>query len=166
MRSLPHSLRTAHSRVLESVFDNLKKRAGAGEASVAAKKNKIKDKEAQGVKVELVAGATLTKGDVVYVKSDGKVYKADADGSSTYPALFLVDQNVDSGADVQLLGVGMMKDSDWDFTIGGILYLSTTPGSMTQTAPTSSSDRVQVLGVALAANIVYFNPSLNLIEHV
>ena len=35
---------------------------------------------------------------------------------------------------------------------------------MTQTAPTTSGAFVQALGVALSADVVYFNPALTLVE--
>jgi hypothetical protein len=45
------------------------------------------------------------------------------------------------------------------------MYLSETAGDMTQTAPSTDGAFVQVLGIALTADVVYFNPSLDVIEH-
>ena len=51
-------------------------------------------------------------------------------------------------------------DSTWSWTIGGLLYLSTTAGLMTQTKPAATDDCIQVLGVAFPnADTVNFNPS-------
>ena len=35
---------------------------------------------------------------------------------------------------------------------------------MTQTAPSGAGDLVQVVGVALSDDVVYFNPSLTMVE--
>jgi len=55
------------------------------------------------------------------------------------------------------------------YTVGGVLY---TPEAEQggenvpeQTAPDSDGDFVQVLGFAVTANSVYFDPSNDIIEH-
>ncbi|GAJ17963.1 unnamed protein product, partial [marine sediment metagenome] len=41
---------------------------------------------------------------------------------------------------------------------------STDPGALTQTAPAEATDQVQVVGVAITADIILFNPSYELVE--
>ena len=61
---------------------------------------------------------------------------------------------------------GYVYNSAWNWTnIGGELYLSsTTAGAMTQTQPSGSGDIVRVVGYAISADLIYFNPSQDWIE--
>ena len=121
------------------------------------------DHTAGGVKVNMTAGETLVVGDVLYFKSDGKVWKADANATSAYPAMGLAMTAVSANATVEVLLYGIARDDTWAWTVGGVLYLSATVGTMTQTAPTGSGTRVQVIGVATHADRIFFNPSNDLI---
>src|SRR5690242_17818080 len=110
-------------------------------------------------------GESLTPGDAVYFKSDGKVYKADADGSSTYPCMGLALDTASSGShDVLLRGI-YRDDTRFNWTVGGVIYLSTTAGSLTQTQPASTDNVIQVCGLATHADRMYFKPSLLYITH-
>jgi len=60
---------------------------------------------------------------------------------------------------------GYIYNSSWNWTsIGGELYLSTTQGEITQTQPTGSGDIVRIVGYAINADLIYFNPSQDWIE--
>ena len=59
-----------------------------------------------------------------------------------------------------------MRDDTWTWTVGGLIYVSTTTGTLTQTAPSGTGDQVQVVGYATHADRMYFNPSLVLVEVV
>jgi len=59
---------------------------------------------------------------------------------------------------------GRVRDDDWNWTVGGLIYASTTAGALTQTAPSGSSDIVQVVGVAYHANKIIFNPDNTFLE--
>jgi len=69
-----------------------------------------------------------------------------------------------TGATKKVLLKGAVRDDSWNWTIGaghlGLIYLSTTVGGMTQTQPSGSGDAVQVVGFALSADSMYFDPSL------
>jgi hypothetical protein len=127
---------------------------------------------AQGVIVAMTYGESITLGDVLYVKaSDGKVYKADATSIATakYPGLFLALATASSASN-NVLVVGIYQDTTkWTggsaLTVGGICYLSTTAGGTTQTQPSSTDNIIQVTGVAIAADTIYFNPTLTFITH-
>ena len=45
-------------------------------------------------------------------------------------------------------------------------YLSVTPGGLSSTQPTATGDIVRVVGYAIAADEIYFNPSQEWIELV
>jgi len=101
-------------------------------------------------------------GALLYVASDGNYEEADADAATTAPAQALA---LESGTGTKkVLLRGYFRDDTWTWTVGGLLYLSTTSGAMTQTAPSGTGDQVQVVGYAVSADAIYFNPSLVLVE--
>jgi len=127
---------------------------------------------AQGVRVAMTYGEALTVGQLVYYKSDGKVYKADATALATnkIPAMGLALETEASGSHDVLL-IGTYKDvTKWTgatvLTVGGVCYLSATAGGITQTQPAVSGNVIQTIGVATSVDSIYFNPSLDYLERV
>jgi hypothetical protein len=113
-----------------------------------------------------LAGESLAFGDVCYMKSDGKFWKADANAASAYPATAMAIATISTNASGTFLMSGQARLDSWNWTIGGVVYLSTTAGSMTQTQPSATDDVIQVLGIAHPnADTVYFHPSLDYITH-
>jgi hypothetical protein len=111
-------------------------------------------------------GESITLGAPLYFKSDGKFYNADADGTSTYPVIGLALATASSGTNnVLLYGIYQFASAHTDFTVGGLVYLSTTVGTFTQTQPSATDNVIQACGVALAADTLFFNPSLMYITH-
>lgn len=117
-----------------------------------------------GLTTTLTAGAGLAIGNLCYVGADGKMELIDADAAATMPGVAIATATITEDATGVFLIRGFIRDDTWNWTVGGILYGSTTAGGMTQTAPSGSGDQVQVVGVALTADIIYFNPSLTLVE--
>ena len=126
-----------------------------------------------GVTATFTAGEALQAGECVYYKaSDSKMHKAvAAAGSVTPPCIALAAENLSADASGKFLLVGFIRNDD-DFptyTAGDEVY---TPEAETSsqnvpeaTAPDSDGDLVQVLGIAIDGNTLYFNPSLDVIEH-
>lgn len=123
------------------------------------------DQAYTGTYVSLTYGESLVPGDPVYFKSDGKVWKADADGTGTYPCMGLAMETASSGSHVVLLHGIYRDDTRYNWTVGGVVYLSTTAGSLTQTQPSATDNVVQVVGIATHADRIYFNPSMDYITH-
>jgi hypothetical protein len=48
---------------------------------------------------------------------------------------------------------------------GNKLYLSTTAGGVVPTQPSGTDNVIQVLGYAMSATVMYFNPSSDQITH-
>lgn len=117
-----------------------------------------------GVTATMTAGEGLVIGDAVYAKSDGKMWKADADAAATMPVVALATATINADATGEFLLLGYMRDDTWTWTVGGLFYGSVTPGNPTQTAPSGTGDQVQVIGVAITADILFFCPSLELVE--
>lgn len=133
-------------------------------AEIALQEVPPTDHAVSGDIVYMTYGESLVPGDVVYFKSDGKVWKADANGSGTYPALGIALETQSSGSYKVLLH-GIMRDDSWNWTVGGTIYLSTTAGGMTQTQPSGADEVIQVLGIATHADRMFFRPSFDYITH-
>lgn len=101
-------------------------------------------------------GATL------YMASDGNMETADASGANYMPCVAIALESGTGSKEVLLRGY--VRDDTWNFTPGGLIYVSTTLGDLTQTAPSGSGDQVQVIGWAYSADIMVFDPSLVLVE--
>ena len=117
------------------------------------------DNAATGIVFSFIAGATLAIGDVVYMHTDGEVAKADADAVTSMPAIGICVGSGTDGNAVDVLVQGIMHDtSAFDtFTVGADIFVGTTAGAVSATAPSGSGDTVQKVGVALHADMVYFN---------
>ncbi len=110
------------------------------------------------------AGENLVFGDVVYLKSDGKMWKADADAAATMPGVAVAVATILADATGKFLLLGYLEKTAWTWTIGGMVYVDVTAGALTQTAPSGSGDQVQIVGFAITADIIFFKPDLTLVE--
>lgn len=119
------------------------------------------DHSFSGPSVTLTAGEDLVFPDCVYPKSDSKMGKADADAAATAPVVAMASATIANNATgVFILPGSFVRDDTWNWTPGGYIYLDTTAGALTQTAPSGEDDVVQVVGWAYTADIMFFNPSL------
>lgn len=92
---------------------------------------------------------------------DGNLDRADKDYNERAVAISL-----ESGTgDKKVLLLGIIRNDEWGFGsyIGKPVYLSGT-GVVSATPPTVAGDFVQVVGVVLASNKIYFNPDMTMIE--
>lgn len=105
----------------------------------------------------LTAGATIAQWEAVYVGGSSTYLLADANGSGTYPARGLAVAAYSSTNAAVIVTKGTVRNDAWTWTPGGTIYLSTTAGGLTQTAPSASGDKVQQVGYALTADIAYFD---------
>lgn len=118
-----------------------------------------------GFITSLTAGTGLVFGDICYIASTGKAVLGDADALATAGAVAMSLATIANDASGNFLLHGFARNDAWTWTVGGLLYLSTTAGAMTQTAPSGADDVIQVLGVATHADRIYFNPQLVQVEH-
>jgi len=121
-----------------------------------------------GITEEKTAGEILAFGDIVYFAADGKAYKADASPTITppdkYPAMAMAAGTIGANQRGSFLLWGTARNDTWNWTIGGVLYLSTTAGGMTQTPPNATDEVIQVLGVGHPnPDTIYFRPSVDYI---
>lgn len=109
-------------------------------------------------------GATV--GDVYYLS--GTWAQADADAVSTASGLLGVTTDASTDNGVLVSGVVKVADNTGfsSSTEGTVLYLDTTAGHVTATAPSATGDVVRVVGYVLDGTngIIYFDPSKDWIE--
>ncbi len=102
----------------------------------------------------------LTAGNFVNLFNDGgalKVRKADAT-TNAKPAHGFVLENVSESASATVYMLGQINTAVSGLTIGSDYFLSTTPGGVTTTAPSSTGNIVQFIGRATQATAL---PLLN-----
>ena len=111
-------------------------------------------------------GSTIAKGKAVYISGDNQIALARANADSTMPAIGITIADIANSGTGKVLLSGFIHDADiLDCTIGGEMYVSEdTAGALTKTLPASSGDRVQVVGVGLHADKMFFNPSYDIVE--
>jgi hypothetical protein len=125
------------------------------------------------IKYSPAADATLTAGQVYYLRDTGSWLQADADSVSTSYGLL----GLGMGGSSQTVGVmiqGFMRIPTAEIlntptnVDGQPVYLSTTAGHFDFTAPSASGDIVRVLGYAIDDHLgdvlIYFNPDRTWIE--
>jgi len=113
----------------------------------------------------LTAGQDVVSGDVTYLKSDGKMWKIDANAEATSKGrLGLATASILADATGSFLILGDYTTSS--LTTGATYYLSTTAGEYTTTAPSGSEDIVRIIGYAKSTTVLFFNPDDTYIEIV
>lgn len=115
------------------------------------------------------AGDTIAQWDLVYLDStSGRWEFADADAASTSGGVLLALAAA-AGTDGNAMNVvfrGVVRNDGWTWTgAGKTLYVSTTAGGMTETAPSGASDVIRVVGYTLSDDVIYFNPDNAWVVH-
>ena len=115
-----------------------------------------------GTKISVtVDDASTVFGNVLAQAADFNYDRADADAATSSVGLVLALSSCSGSKEVLI--EGMACNTSWTWS-AGLLYLSTTTGAMTQTAPSGTGDQVVAVGWALSATCIYFKPSLVLVE--
>ena len=113
-------------------------------------------------------GADIGAFDLVCISDvTNEVQIADADAIATSRVIGINPSNsaISDNSEGIILLHGVVRDDSWNWTTGQTLYLSTTAGDITATAPSGEDDCVVPIGVALEPDMIYFNPTQTIIEH-
>ena len=104
----------------------------------------------------IIYGETLQAGELTYLKSDGKYWKADntSETTSTTELRLIIESGV---ADDEKLALAQGKYTGTGFT-QGLEYVGTN-GSIINSRPLLESEVVRVVSTAVSATERYFNPS-------
>lgn len=122
------------------------------------------DGKYSGICITGTAGAALAFGDLVYLAAtDSRWEKTDADSTTTAYGLIgmCVLAAAGDGSATKILLQGQIRaDSKFPtLTIGAAVYLGETAGEVQTTIPTGADNVIRVVGFALTADEMYFNPS-------
>ena len=114
----------------------------------------------KGIIQNYTAGEAITAGNMVYFKSDSKVYKAQADGlAAEANVLGIAQSTVALDATVPVLLMG--QDSNQAaLTAGTVYYLSATAGTLTATPPSTAGHTIVKVGVATGTTSIQVAPQL------
>lgn len=150
-----------------SILDNLN-HIRKNVEDISGNASLTEDKSFSGMRVELTAGMAINFGKFCYMGSDGKMEYTDADSITTCGGWALsVETYIAENATGTFLLHGFARDDGWDWTAGSMLYADTVnEGNFTHIIPSGSNDVVQIVGIAISADIIYFNPQLATVEHV
>jgi len=116
------------------------------------------------------AGATIAQFDLVYLSSSSTWLLTDADavGTAGSVLVFMAGAAGTNGNPLRTIMPGTFVRNDaWNWTPGVPLFIDTaTPGGMTATAPSGTDDVVRIVGHAVTADVIFFNPSNDWITRV
>ena len=111
-------------------------------------------------------GESVVFGDLLYFNwTDKEWKKAKADAYATCPAERIALETKGDGDDCLMLVKGYIRDeSAFDFGASRIFLNDDTAGTCDDTAPEESGDQIQIVGTAIHADILFFNPSVDVGE--
>ena len=108
---------------------------------------------------------TTTLGNLVYMRTDGAWANADADNASMATVILGIALGTDPTTDGILIRGMYTLDHDVGNNQGIPLYVSTTAGEITATAPSGSGDIVRIVGYNLGDDDqIWFDPSKSWVE--
>lgn len=119
------------------------------------------DDEYNGI---IIAGAdcgeNLAQWDTVFINNDVDIWhKADAtQASGEYPAGGIAVAACTDTNPAKVMIRGAIRNEGWTgLTIGGAVYLGEADGGLTQTAPSTANDCVQIIGFAISDSEILFD---------
>ena len=130
----------------------------------------VADGEYSGDLAMYTAGEDLSAGEVVYFKSDGKVYKAVATASATSRAVAMCVADVSANGMGAFLLRGFVRfNSNFPtYTVGGVVYTPTAEQSNLntphQTAPSADGQFLQIIGYAIGADSLWMHFDSTIVE--
>ncbi len=128
------------------------------------------DHSTSGRIVSLTAAAASTIGDVIFINSSGNAQfcKADTISNCRYALAICADYSIAANASGNWLTNGSIKDDTWSWSVGGLIYVSTSGYSgatLTQSVPAGPNNVIMPVGVALSSSVMYFFGNINSVEH-
>lgn len=107
------------------------------------------------------AGYSSAIGDLVFFGSGGKWLAVDSNAAATCSGLIgiALEVKTDGNAMKVALPNSMVRLDTWNWTVGATLYAGETLGSMQEAIPTGADAIIKVVGFAIDADTIYFNPS-------
>jgi hypothetical protein len=149
-----------------TIFQNNIELGEAASVSIGTPLLPTADHTYSGISAEMLAGGAISAFNLVCIHTTTQeVVVADASAIGTARVIGIAPAAISDTATGTVLLQGFIRDDTWAWTTGSPLYLSETAGAMTHTAPTTDGAFVVVVGIALEPDVVYINPSVDIIEH-
>jgi hypothetical protein len=119
-----------------------------------------------GQKDTQLVGESVVFGDLLYKDwAAGEWMKAQADVIGTTPALRIALESKADGETCLMLVKGYIRDdSAFDFGASRIFLNDDVAGTCDDTAPAESGDQIQVVGIGISADVLWFDPSIDVGE--
>lgn len=132
------------------------------------------DGKYSGITIAGTSGYSQAFGDLVYLDpTDSRWEAVDAnaaaagDGDARGIIGMVVSTGTDGNACTILLQGVIRADAKFpSFTVNNPVYASETAAAVTQTMPTTTDNVIRVIGFALTADEIYFDPSADYITHI
>lgn len=142
-------------------------------ASIALDPSLSADGTWSGITITGTSGYTQAFGDLVYLDpTDSRWEAADAnaasgaDGDARGMLAMVVVAATDGNTCTLLLQGVIRADANFPtFTVNNPIYVSETAGDVTQTQPTTTDVVIRIIGAALTADSMYFDPDKTWITH-
>jgi hypothetical protein len=100
-------------------------------------------------------------GNVLFLNSTG-YFKANATSSATMPGILLVAQAASASQYALCLREGLLTVTSWSWTVGQPIYVGNST-VLTQSYPSASGNIVEIVGYAVTATSIYFEPNLAMV---
>lgn len=107
------------------------------------------------------SGYSSAVGDLVFFGSGGKWLEVDADAVATCKGMMgiALESKTDGQAMLVALPGSFVRLDSWNWTVGDTLYAGETLGAIQNTIPTGADAIIRVIGFAVSADVIFFNPS-------
>ena len=138
-------------------------------AAASAADDGIANTTGTGLVATMRALTGIAVGELVHIDANGDLDEAHADATLDMPAIGIALTANSSGSDanIQVLLQGFYRDdSQFSFsTMGAAVYVDhSTEGDFTQSPSSTDGHFIQRVGIAVTDDMIYFNPSLDVIE--
>lgn len=101
----------------------------------------------------------ISAGDALAMNSSSWWLPALASSAGAMPAYGIAMHNIQSGLTGYVLNLGVWRCDNWPTFVPPLpLFVNTSAGRITQSAPTATGNKVQVIGVAFFTKTLFFNP--------
>ena len=117
----------------------------------------------KGMVAQFTAAENIGQYDVCYLNGSGEMAKAEATAESLADTLIALAMGAVTAATSGTFLLRGFADVS-GFTAGGHLYVSTTAGTLTTTAPLASGNIVRVCGYAITPTQIFIDPDKTWIE--
>ena len=107
------------------------------------------------------SGYTASAFDLVFLSSGGKWLEVDADAVATCNGLLGISLEAKNDSQAMLVALpgSFVRDDTWAWTVGATLYAGETLGAIQEAIPTGADAIIKVIGFAVSADVIFFNPS-------